>query len=96
MLQCAHSMSPKKATSCRRGSEPASSPPFPPVPISPTFFGAEFCQMLQMHSSYPSTMFGVAAFTTNASSYYYELLEPLTLDPYPVVVALEEVAASSL
>lgn len=52
--------------------------------------------MYQMHSSYPSTMFGVAAFASSASSYSYEVLEPLTLDAYPVVVALEEIAASSL
>lgn len=39
-------------------------------------------------------MFGVASFTTTASSYDYELLERLTVNVYPVVTALDGLAAS--
>lgn len=51
----------------------------------------------KMQSSYSSpTMFGAAAFATNASSYSYELLWPLSMDVYQVVDALDGVDANSL
>lgn len=50
----------------------------------------------QMQSRYSSVKFGMASFATNGSSYSYELKEPLTLDVYPVAVALDQAATRNL
>lgn len=47
-----------------------------------------------MQSTYSSVKFGVASFTTTVSSYDYEPLERLMLNVYPMVTALDGLAAS--
>lgn len=49
-----------------------------------------------MQSAYSSVMFGMAAFSTSTTSYDFQLLEPLILDVYPVVTALDGLATASL
>ncbi|CAM9750475.1 unnamed protein product, partial [Ectocarpus sp. 4 AP-2014] len=50
----------------------------------------------EMQSSFSSVMVGLAAFTTTASSYDFQVLAQMMLNLYPVVVALDTLAASSL
>lgn len=54
------------------------------------------CRQRQMQSSYSSVMVGLAAFTTTASSYDFQVLAQMMLNLYPVAAALDTLATSSL